>query len=188
MKRTSCLNCNVPFEPGRTDQMFCSDRCGSAYWKKHGTTHNHKDLPHFNCKDCETCGNQFWYNDYAQRGGKREPKFCSSRCRTRAFRAHKTSAEFAGKPPRQKAPPKAQTPPPFKTGNFRDAFRPPTRWNATEAFLWLGVPYDADRKTCQAAMRALNKQFHPDQNAGVIWPHLVHINAAFDYLKRKYWN
>lgn len=184
MKRTSCLYCNVPFEPGRSDQMFCSDKCGSAYWKEHGTTHNHKDLPHFNCKDCEQCGNQFWYNDYAQRGGQRVPKFCSSRCRTRYFRAHNTSAQFAGKRPQPKQrteEPKAR---PFQTGDFRDSLHIPRRWDHLSARDWLGIPRNADFAAARAAFRMLNSKYHPDHNAGAEWPHLKTINAAWDFLKR----
>lgn len=188
MKQTVCLQCNVPFTQGRTDQMFCSDVCGSAYWKIHGTTHNHKDLPHFNCKDCEQCGNQFWYNDYAQRGGQRIPKFCSSRCRVRSFRAGGNAAgpERHEKENRQRREePHAR---PFKTGDFRDSLHVPRRWSAHDAFQWIGVPYDCDKKTAQGAFRDLNKRYHPDHNSGATWPHLVHVNAAWDYLKRNYYN
>jgi hypothetical protein len=167
--------------------MFCSDRCGSAYWKVHGTTHKHKDLPHFNCKDCEQCGNQFWYNDYAQRSGKRVPKFCSTRCRVRSFRHTKDGIPF-DRPyttrETKREQPKAR---PFKTGDFRDTLHPPTRWTSRDAFQWIGVPWDSDKKVTQAAVRELNKRYHPDLNQGVAWPHLVHVNAAWDFLKRKFY-
>lgn len=184
MKRTSCLYCNVPFEPGRSDQMFCSDKCGSAYWKEHGTTHNHKDLPHFNCKDCEQCGNQFWYNDYAQRGGKRIPKFCSSRCRVKFHRGHQGIPfdPYNNSWTKKKAEqPHAR---PFKTGDFRDSLHVPRFWTARDAWDWLGVHHGANRGECQAAMRRLNKAYHPDQNGGKEWPHLKTVNAAWDYIKR----
>jgi len=188
MKRTSCMQCGKSFDPGRADQMFCSNVCGSAWWKAHGTTHTHKDLPHFNSKECEQCGNQFWYNDYAQRGGKRVPKFCSSRCRVRYHRHQKDGIPF-DRPyksePKRHEQPKAR---PFKTGDFRDSLHIPRRWTAKDAFEWLGVPYDARKQECQQAMRTLNMRYHPDRNAGAVWPHLVHVNAAWDYLKRNYFN
>jgi len=158
--------------------MFCSDKCGSAYWKLHGTTHTHKDLPHFNCKDCEQCGNQFWYNDYAERGGKRTPKFCSSRCRTRHFRAHPTSSSFAGTQYKAR---------PFKTGDFRDSLHEPTRWNVQLAFTWIGLSMAVPQRAVHMHIRALNGLYHPDKNGGKEWPYLKIINAAWDYLKRNYY-
>lgn len=188
MKRTSCMNCGKTFDPSRSDQMFCGDICGSAWWKAHGTTHTHKDLPHFNCKDCEQCGNQFWYNDYAQRGGKRVPKFCSTRCRVRNHR-HSTSG-IPFDPPytttkKAKEPPKAR---PFKTGDFRDSLHVPRHWTADNAFEWIGIPPMSDKSSCQRAVRDLNKRYHPDLNKGVEWPHLKIVNAAWDFLKRHYYN
>lgn len=184
MKQTVCLNCNVPFTQGRTDQMFCSDKCGSAYWKLHGTTHNHKDLPHFNAKECKQCGNQFWYNDYAERKGKRVPTFCSTRCRVRHHRGVKENERKfweAFQKASEKHEPKAR---PFKTGDFRDSLHVPRRWDHVSARRWLGVPDNADYATSQKAFRDLNRRFHPDANKGVEWPHLKIVNAAFDYLKR----
>jgi hypothetical protein len=188
MYQTVCLNCNVPFTKGRSDQMFCSDKCGSAYWKAHGTTHSHKDLPHFNSKDCEQCGNQFWYNDYAERKGKRIPRFCSTRCRVRYWRHERDGIPFDRPYTTQDTKKEAPHARPFKTGDFRDSLRIPTRWTAKDAFDWLGLPYDASKSQCQAAMRSLNKAYHPDMNGNNVWPHLVHVNAAYDYLKRNYFD
>lgn len=184
MKQTVCLNCNVPFTQGRTDQMFCSDKCGSAYWKLHGTTHNHKDLPHFNAKDCKQCGNRFWYNDYADRKGKRVPTFCSTRCRVRFHRASHNAAgpERAEREHTQRGEKSHARP--FKTGDFRDALHAPNRWSFDAASDWLGVPRNSFFDVYKAAFRRLNAQYHPDHNAGAVWPHLQTVNAAWDFIKR----
>jgi curved DNA-binding protein CbpA len=33
----------------------------------------------------------------------------------------------------------------------------------------------------------LNAKYHPDKNADNVWPHLVYVNAAYDFLKRRVW-
>lgn len=70
----------------RTDKIFCSDACGAAYHREHGSAHIHADLIKVIPCVCRYCGNVYLVNEYALRGGAREPKYCSTKCRVYAFR------------------------------------------------------------------------------------------------------
>lgn len=92
-----CIACDVTFEYVRGDAKFCTPRCAAQWARDEGAFRErfHKEKEEHNGADCEWCGNAFLYNDYAQRGGERRPKFCSNKCRQAAYRARK--GIFAGK-------------------------------------------------------------------------------------------
>jgi len=153
----------------------------------------HADLDRIKSKFCEFCGKTFWYNDYAERGGKRVPTYCKDACRVAAFRARKKDENAAKKRAsdnasswegfRERAKQSQQMPP---SDDFRDNLQAPNRFDSGAWFEWIGVPHGSDKATCQAAVRALNRAHHADTNGGVQWKHLSEVNAAWDYLKRRY--
>lgn len=197
----TCLECHQFYDTSRTDSKFCSGACKASWYRKHGDTEEHADLNRWRCKSCEFCGSQFWFNDYANRTGKRVPTYCRDTCRVGAYRARQRDAagrsedqwrQYAKRqreerqaPPRQSAPP----PPPPPSGSDAEYYSRlpiPRRWSAGDAYAWLRVPYGADKDTCQKSFRAMMTKYHPDKNEGRTWPFLVYISAAFDYIKRLY--
>ena len=184
--KITCLQCKKSFTSERVDAAFCSGACKAAYWREKGTTSAHADLKDHATKPCEQCNNWFWYNPYADRGGKRVPKYCRDACRVAAFRARNAKASYKHSEQKgHKAPPQAKQGPDFQTGNFRDTLKIPSKWSYGQAYQWLGVEFEAPKHICVAAFRELNRRYHPDKTNGVIWPHLSTVNAAFDFLKRR---
>lgn len=195
MKHT-CLNCERTFEPLRTDAVFCQDTCKAEYYRLAGSSKKHVPLEKMKSKVCEHCGNMFWFNAYADRGGARVPSYCKDSCRIAAFRLRKRDElnrqrearnnpnSFNGFAERVKQQQKEQAQKTAEHADFRDALSVPRRWDALNAYKWLGVPAYAEKSVCDAMFRKLNKQHHPDMNNGKVWKHLAIVNAAYDYLKR----
>lgn len=88
MSTRLCKQCGTVFSPGREDHFFCSAKCVAAYYRDHDdpeyihTAKAHEFLHH-----CDQCGKSFFVNEYAERGGKRAPKYCSVNCKQSAYRA-----------------------------------------------------------------------------------------------------
>lgn len=184
-----CYQCNVPFTPDRQDAIFCSDVCKAAHYREHGQTGKHAHLEQLASLFCEFCGRTFWYNAYADRGGKRTPKYCCDNCRVKAYRARKANEAKA----QQRAQSEPKSWEAFRekakqkewTGDFRDHLKEPTRYGQDDWYRWLGVPVGSDEKTCKSAFRKLNAEHHPDKNGGAQWAHMGAVNAAWDFLKRR---
>jgi hypothetical protein len=203
MMKATCRGCGKTFETERLDSIFCDGACKARWWRLMGQTGQHAKLEHLTSKHCEHCGNIFWFNDYADRKGKRVPTYCRDACRVAAHRERtkakwtheqtaerdKTSREAAQKKAREQAkrsqPP--PPPPPPNTGDFRDKLKAPSHWDTQTAFTWLGMPWESTEAQCTKRWRDLNKAHHPDANGGKIWVHLPYVNAAYDYLKRHIW-
>lgn len=83
-----CKNCGEVLPDARTDQTFCSARCTAQYARDGGQYRErfHAEKPDEGAKQCEECGTWFSFNGYADRDGVREPKYCSGKCRQRAYR------------------------------------------------------------------------------------------------------
>lgn len=207
--RHVCLECLLHYETERTDSKFCSGACKAAYYRKHGDTDEHADLDRFKSKTCEFCGATFWFNAYADRGGKRTPSYCRDAHRVGAFRARQRDANARAddswrqyksekerqyeqdKSRRSEGPPRAKrakSDTPYETpmDSHYANLRVPARWSASAACEWLGVPPYSELPVCQKAFRTLMSKYHPDKTGGKIWPYLVHVSAAFDYMKRLY--
>jgi len=194
-----CRGCGTEFETDRTDTVFHDGACKARFWRTMGRTGQHAELENFKSKHCEYCGNMFWFNDYADRAGKRVPTYCRDKCRVAAHRertkakwtheqtakANPRSWEAARKRAEQNKSAPPPPPPPPGAPDFRDNLKPPSRWNEREAYEWLGVPLGSAEKVCSKAMRDLNRKYHPDKNGGATWRHLPYVNAAYDYLKRR---
>ncbi len=198
MIKSTCRGCGTEFETDRTDTVFHDGACKARFWRTMGRTGQHAKLENFKSKHCEYCGNQFWFNDYADREGKRVPTYCRDKCRVAAHR-ERTKAKWAHEQTAQRDPgsweaaqqrakqQSAPPPPPPPKADFRDNLHPPSRWTASEAYEWLGVPHGTAKAHCVKVWRDLNKRYHPDANSGLAWKHLVYVNAAYDFLRRKVW-
>jgi hypothetical protein len=84
---SACRQCGRSFEPKRSDHLFCSAKCVAAYYRANPNPeyiHAEKEQHHWHY--CEECGVPFAVNDYAQRGGKRAPTYCSPKCKQKAYR------------------------------------------------------------------------------------------------------
>lgn len=97
-----CRFCGTDLPPGRADVGYCADKstCRSKahqagprdYRREDDRSvliHEAKDhlIPTF-CQ-APDCGNKFYVNEYADRGGKRQPMYCSRACKQRAYRERK---------------------------------------------------------------------------------------------------
>lgn len=89
-----CEQCGIGFEHTRTDARWCTPRCAAQYARDHGEFRDrtHEEKPYAHVKECAHCGIGFAYNDYADKGGKRVPQYCSNKCRQAAYRARKGAA------------------------------------------------------------------------------------------------
>ena len=95
-----CKYCGAEIEywEHRDDKIYCdSPSCRSKYhqevgrgYRGHATAHLvHKELDWVHGYSCEECGDGFSVNDYAQRSGERIPKYCSAKCKQKAYRKRK---------------------------------------------------------------------------------------------------
>lgn len=92
-QKKNCKVCGKFYTSKREDKIFCSDRC-AAQWARDEGYHRerfHAEKPEQNFSNCEWCNQKFIFNDYAARGGERQAKFCSNKCRQAAYRARKAA-------------------------------------------------------------------------------------------------
>ncbi len=94
-----CWQCGTEFIATRDDHHFCAPKCVAAYYRDHqNPEYIHAEKAHEHVHFCEECGYPFIVNDYAQRGGKREPKYCSTACKQKAYRKRaKSTQQQAGR-------------------------------------------------------------------------------------------
>lgn len=84
----NCRQCFTRFTAKRQDHYFCSARCVAAHYRDNpNPEYIHAEKEHIHKHFCEFCGSPYDINDYAERGGKRTPKYCSGRCKQAAYRA-----------------------------------------------------------------------------------------------------
>ena len=90
MTAFKCLTCGNRL-PNRVDAHFCSAACRAAYHRAYGKPQPdiHADLPPEHAIQCAVCGDVFDVNAYAYRGGERQARYCSGRCRQKAYRERK---------------------------------------------------------------------------------------------------
>lgn len=82
-----CRYCGESFGAMRSDHYFCCAAHVAAYYRENpNPEYIHAEKAHTNRHYCENCGVPFDVNDYAQRGGKRAPKYCSVKCKQAAYR------------------------------------------------------------------------------------------------------
>lgn len=188
MKR-SCINCGASFETGRGDRFFCTPKCVAQYYRTHDNPPNiHSQKAHRWAHVCEQCGNGFEVNDYAERGGQREPKYCTRACKQKAYRERgkdtqdqaarrqeKDQRDFADEFKRQSDERRKAANPP-KTQR-----EPKTRGDALRI---LGLAEPLSQTELKKRWREMIGHWHPDRNRA---PEAVFmsqaINRAYDILK-----
>jgi hypothetical protein len=168
----------------------------AAFYRAHPDPDDiHSDLPRHNHRYCETCGQSFSFNDYAKRGGQREPKFCSSKCRQKAYRDRNGVSENrdyrtrGNPPPNQQPPPRANSQPPPRANQ-----QPPPRSNPppprpgktwADALRFFNLGRDFDQDELRKAYRETMKRVHPDVNkASDATEQAQYANWAWNYLRR----
>lgn len=124
-KERYCRQCGERFTYTRDDQQFHSPACVAKFYRENPNPQyihaaNMDEYWHI----CEQCGVQFFVNGYAERGGKRAPKYHSVACKQAAYRARgKATQEQAarrstadnGSAPKQDSP-KSSAPPHNSSG------------------------------------------------------------------------
>lgn len=207
-----CKNCGARIKAGREDRVFCSDKCGAAYHRGGTPDHAHEEkIPgvdhqqkaRTNKAKCQYCGEEFIYNDYAERGGERVPRYHSNVCRQAAYRARKAGRNTPYEDMQyQEAQKKAGQTDSQKRAwdNFKkaydggafggDANQGETR--KTSKNTWedvLGVPYGASWDIIQAAWKRLIGECHPDRNRDRLeWAiqRTQDINQAYQALQKQH--
>lgn len=205
----NCKQCGASFEAKRTDHFFCCAAHVAAFYRDNpNPEYIHAKRNHIHSHYCEQCGVPFAVNDYAQRGGKRAPKYCSPKCKQAAYRA------------RQKGEPQPQAERRYSEkgtdgstahsngdksqGNARsrqNANQTNSQSNSSKTKsareFWQGYPnkYEAaldilgvksvDTKTVRAAWIKLLNRFHPDRNNAQDATIMTQkINWAYEYLTK----
>ncbi len=87
-KQRFCRQCGQPFTYTRDDQQFDSPACVAKFYRENpNPQYIHAANMDEYWHECEYCGVEFFVNGYAERGGKRAPKYHSSACKQAAYRA-----------------------------------------------------------------------------------------------------
>jgi len=211
-----CKNCYANLKDDvRADAVFCTPRCAAQWARDMGEyrTRTHAEKEETSRKPCEHCGAGFWYNEYAQRGGKRVPQYCSNKCRQAAYRARKgAAAGYTGhwddarndktkgeRTERQKQDEqdakgyKSKKDTSQGAGQKKDTSRDKTgdkdtsqyaHFFSKDPYIVLGVTYLNSKAEIKKAYMKLIIEWHPDRNK---LPEALRIsqciNAAWDKLK-----
>lgn len=209
----ACENCSQSFAYTRSDARFCTPRCAAQWARDHGEFREdiHAARPNEKVENCHQCGTEFVFNIYADRAGKRQPLYCSNKCRQAAYRARKGhAAGFTGNwndarndkrsqsekdkdryerqydynDPRAKQ----RTEEPHKDTSRekvrKDTSHKSDRWSSKDPYIILGVTYLTPKSEMKKAYMKLMKMYHPDVSKE---PDALRIskavNAAWDKLK-----
>jgi hypothetical protein len=201
-----CKRCAKGFEAKRPDHFFCSGACVAAWYRENPNPEFiHAEKDHIHDHYCEHCGIPYKVNDYAERGGKREPKYCSPRCKQAAYRVRQKftqeqaqrrySAGQGGSSGKKQQQQQDTGKSRQNAGNgasgsksgqssgqsgFWKGFN--SKWTAAQTIL--GVRSDVTAKELRAAYMGLIKQWHPDLNKSPDAETMTKkINWAYEYLK-----
>lgn len=181
-----CKRCGRSFNAKRPDHFFCSGACVAAWYRENpNPEYIHAEKDHIHDHYCEHCGSPYKVNDYAQRGGKREPKYCSPKCKQAAYRQRMKGTQEqakrrynAGKggssgknqqqqqdnaKSRQNAGNGNSGSNAGRSGGQSDFWKGyNSKWTAAQTIL--GVRSDVTARELRAAYMALLKIWHPDVN------------------------
>lgn len=87
-KQRFCRQCGQPFTYTRDDKQFDSPACVAKFYRENpNPQYIHAANMDEYWHECEFCGVEFYVNGYADRGGKRAPKYHSVACKQAAYRA-----------------------------------------------------------------------------------------------------
>lgn len=205
-KSRYCRQCGTKFTYSRDDQQFCTPKCVAQFYRDNPNPEyihaaNMDEFWH----ECENCHVEYFVNGYAQRGGKRAPKYCSVKCKQAAYRVRKqevqdqaarrntvnvgnksssndqSSRRTNNAPP--PPPPNPKAPPPPKWNYVGTNRRDPLA--VDEARGILGLRYqDYDDSDVRKAYKREISRWHPDRNPSpfaTAWSQA--INWAYGCLK-----
>lgn len=197
----NCRYCGVSFTADRDDHWFHSPACVAAYYRQNpNPEYIHEEKDHTHLHFCEFCGKGFFVNDYAQRGGKRAPKYCSPKCKQAAYRARgkgtqqqadrRYSGPTGGKQGEQQRQQRQQN-----TGagagagasqaGASDGFWSNRNKGLKEAYLLLGLAHGATLEEVKRAYRKLMSEWHPDRNHAPNATDMTQrINWAYQYIAK----
>ena len=184
----NCARCGGRFEYKRFDHWFCSGACCAAYYREHDNpTYIHAELPHDKPHVCEECGTPYDVNAYAERGGKRAPKYCSPKCKQKAYRdrgkATQEQAQRRYEAPHREAPHREA--PQYEAPYCPFGASPNWRISYDNAMRLMGLSGGWTRGQLKTSYRTLMKQYHPDLCKEPWSTRMAqNINAAFNYLLR----
>ena len=198
MQIYKCKQCGRTMGGNRSDASFCSDECKAAWHRDRTSNAQHEtkqpgEVHARKWRDaigyCEHCGSSFAYNDYADRGGQRRPKYCSNNCRQAAFRARKKAEAAAQQEQQQRQEQQRQEQQRQRQQGQRQRKR--VEWDRPRAsdvrlpHEVLGVPMNCNNwAEIKAAYRGLMKQYHPDVYKGEdATARAQEINRAFEWFK-----
>jgi len=184
-----CKNCYKSYEATRADSEFCSGKCCAKWYRDNETTEAafHAARERHHVYNCEYCGDEFWINDYGVRGGKRAPRFCSTKCRVASHRAD--HAEMGHQEGWKDANTNRQTPPKGSKGQTWDDFTRDQKKRAEEYDRQWKAYQDAEekrkkqREEQEEQARKRRKQSHYTQESS--WTVLgVPVGASIDECRR----
>jgi hypothetical protein len=133
-KERYCRQCGERFTYTRDDQQFCSPACVAKFYRENpNPQYIHAANMDEYWHKCEYCGTEFFVNGYAERGGKRAPKYCSRACKQAAYRAR-------GETPQDQAARRGEA-------DNGSAPRPNSRKSKRAAGSASGAPPDQQRST-----------------------------------------
>lgn len=181
-----CLDCGNEIDGARPDQEFCSGPCRAHYYRTRGATGAHAGKHDTQFGFCEWCGTPFGFNAYADRGGKRQKRFCDDTCRQKAHRAKKRAERNAGTNNTNRKSHNGQQTKREETGSKQK--QNTDWWRSADWWVVLGVSKnEMDFNAISKRYRVLVKHYHPDvcklPNATEI---MQCVNAAYD--KAKQWH
>lgn len=201
-----CKRCAKGFDAKRPDHHFCCAACVAAWYRENPNPEFiHAEKDHIHEHYCEHCGIPYNVNDYAQRGGKREPKYCSPKCKQAAYRQRmKGTQEQAqrrysstGSGSKSGTGSKQQNTGSRQQNRANGGSRANSGQSSGQSDFWkgfsgkwaaaqaiLGVRSDVTAKELRAAYMKLVKMWHPDINKSPDAETMTKkINWAYDYLK-----
>lgn len=194
-----CKRCGKRFDAKRPDHFFCCAACVAAWYRENANPEFiHAEKDHIWEHYCEHCGVPYKVNDYAQRGGKREPKYCSPKCKQAAYRQRmKGSQEQAQRRYSGSTGSKQQNTGKQQQNAGNGGSRANSGQSNGQSEFWkgfsgkwaaaqtiLGVRSDVTAKELRAAYMKLVRQWHPDVNKSPDAETMTKkINWAYEYLK-----
>jgi len=83
-----CKHCGKEWRMvwSRYDKWYCSPECKAKFHRENGAIGVRPQMPKDLIIKCEQCEKEFAINDYAVREGQRKARYCSNKCRQRAYR------------------------------------------------------------------------------------------------------
>jgi len=186
-----CWQCQEPFVASREDHHFCSPKCVAAYYRDHDNPeYTHAYKMHNHPYECEECGNAFFVNDYARRGGQREPKFCSAACKQKNYRKRSKFAQqqaerrYSGSSQQNRSERTREQQSGYSEQRQRARGSTSGVGSRAEALILLGLAEGFTQDALKKRYRQMMRTWHPDVNKSPEATRMAQaINAAYDRLK-----